>query len=215
MAEIKIEKKKPIWPWIILAIVLVAIIYFIYAYGDNDDYSDDANTDDVENIDSISDSDSTSWDTNTTAYDDSYATRDLTEVMRDSSRIGTDSTFTNRALYNLAERTLNIAKNHNIGSSSAVNDLEQYTMKNGNSGTQTAQHSKASNSSQKFKTVSNNIVKVIESLEANHVTRMQQKMEALKSSASHINGGTDLSKQQNALQTFFRKAHELLNNLNS
>lgn len=30
MAEIKIEKRKPIWPWIIAIVLIVAVIYFVY-----------------------------------------------------------------------------------------------------------------------------------------------------------------------------------------
>ena len=29
MAEIEIEKKKPIWPWIILVLVILALLYFL------------------------------------------------------------------------------------------------------------------------------------------------------------------------------------------
>ncbi|MDR7371440.1 hypothetical protein [Flavobacterium aquidurense] len=31
MAEIKIEKKKPIWPWIAAVLIIGAIIYYIFA----------------------------------------------------------------------------------------------------------------------------------------------------------------------------------------
>ncbi|KAF2336972.1 hypothetical protein [Flavobacterium daemonense] len=30
MAEIKIEKRKPIWPWIIALLIIGGIIYYIY-----------------------------------------------------------------------------------------------------------------------------------------------------------------------------------------
>ncbi|WP_337965516.1 hypothetical protein [uncultured Flavobacterium sp.] len=30
MAEIKIEKKKPVWPWIAVLLVIGGIIYYIY-----------------------------------------------------------------------------------------------------------------------------------------------------------------------------------------
>ncbi len=30
MAEIKIEKKKPIWPWIIAVLLVAALVYFIF-----------------------------------------------------------------------------------------------------------------------------------------------------------------------------------------
>ena len=48
MAEIKIRKKKPVWPWILLVIIL-AILAFLYFYGsmaENDDNEIDE-TDDI------------------------------------------------------------------------------------------------------------------------------------------------------------------------
>ncbi len=58
MAEIKIEKKKPIWPWILLIIVILAIIaYFVYTNSESDDYADDVNTDENTQIDGDADED--------------------------------------------------------------------------------------------------------------------------------------------------------------
>ncbi|MGA8855367.1 MAG: hypothetical protein WB492_14435 [Christiangramia sp.] len=44
MADIRIEKKKPIWPWLILIIIL-AVLAFLYFYGS----TDTEDTDDIEN----------------------------------------------------------------------------------------------------------------------------------------------------------------------
>lgn len=30
MAEIKIEKKKPVWPWILLLLGIIALVYFLF-----------------------------------------------------------------------------------------------------------------------------------------------------------------------------------------
>lgn len=30
MAEIKIEKKKPVWPWILLILGILALVYFLF-----------------------------------------------------------------------------------------------------------------------------------------------------------------------------------------
>jgi len=56
MAEIKIRKKKPVWPWILLVIIL-AILAFLYFYGsmaENDDNEIDE-TDDITLIHESSD----------------------------------------------------------------------------------------------------------------------------------------------------------------
>jgi len=54
MAEIKIRKKKPIWPWILL-IIIVAILAFLYFYGSlESDDSDAIENDDMEEVTNIS-----------------------------------------------------------------------------------------------------------------------------------------------------------------
>lgn len=30
MAEIKIEKKKPLWPWIVVVLLIAALVYFVF-----------------------------------------------------------------------------------------------------------------------------------------------------------------------------------------
>ncbi len=34
MAEIKIEKKKPVWPWIVLILLIIVGAYVFWAYND-------------------------------------------------------------------------------------------------------------------------------------------------------------------------------------
>lgn len=48
MADIRIEKKKPVWPWLFLIIIL-AILAFLYFYGSmNTDETDEAETGTIE-----------------------------------------------------------------------------------------------------------------------------------------------------------------------
>lgn len=44
MADIRVEKKKPVWPWLFLVIVL-AVIIFLYFYGSID--TEEEETDDM------------------------------------------------------------------------------------------------------------------------------------------------------------------------
>ncbi|CAM3549080.1 hypothetical protein [Flavobacterium chungbukense] len=34
MAEIKIEKKKPVWPWIVAILLIAAVAYYVFAKDD-------------------------------------------------------------------------------------------------------------------------------------------------------------------------------------
>ncbi|MGM0934123.1 MAG: hypothetical protein ACQEWD_11830 [Bacteroidota bacterium] len=49
MAEIKIEKKRPVWPWIILIIVILGILAYVFLYTDTFNEDTD-NTDDIEEL---------------------------------------------------------------------------------------------------------------------------------------------------------------------
>ncbi|MBT0608868.1 hypothetical protein [Aequorivita echinoideorum] len=46
MAEIKIEKKKPVWPWILLVLLILVGVYFFWNYQDT---MDDREQNEVEN----------------------------------------------------------------------------------------------------------------------------------------------------------------------
>ncbi|WP_162847690.1 hypothetical protein [Flavobacterium foetidum] len=35
MAEIKIEKKKPIWPWIVALLLIAAVVYYVFLRDDD------------------------------------------------------------------------------------------------------------------------------------------------------------------------------------
>jgi len=47
MAEIKIERKKRVWPWVVLLLIIAAIVYYIYFV---DHQSNSESTIEVENV---------------------------------------------------------------------------------------------------------------------------------------------------------------------
>ncbi|MBF6608248.1 MAG: hypothetical protein ITG00_05880 [Flavobacterium sp.] len=54
MAEIKIEKKRPVWPWILLILGIAALIYFlVFRDADTDLIDDQEDINDVELRDTI------------------------------------------------------------------------------------------------------------------------------------------------------------------
>tara|TARA_R100000935_G_scaffold12549_1_gene24920 strand:+ start:2002 stop:2214 length:213 start_codon:yes stop_codon:yes gene_type:complete len=44
MAEIKITKKAPIWPWVLLIIIIIAGLFFLFFYGNTEDTDTEENT---------------------------------------------------------------------------------------------------------------------------------------------------------------------------
>ena len=44
MAEIRIEKKKPVWPWILVGLIILAVIFFVVFASKDDDELDNEDT---------------------------------------------------------------------------------------------------------------------------------------------------------------------------
>lgn len=213
MAEIKIEKKKPMWPWIALILIILAIIAFlVYQNQANDDYLDDDNTDMVDDMNDTIDNDTTIYDSTNTYDDGSASMMALMEAMKDSTRFGTDSTYTQTALHNLAKVTVAKAKSKMLESSSALSDLEQYTSMNNTSDSRVPD---TNNLASEFKSVSEDIVTVIDALYSKNGMTMEQDLKKLKETSNKISGTNALPKQQNTIQSFFRQAHDALHNINS
>ena len=49
MPDIRIEKKKPVWPWILLIIIL-AVVAFLYIYGSIDSEETDNEEAEIEEV---------------------------------------------------------------------------------------------------------------------------------------------------------------------
>ncbi|KDN55882.1 hypothetical protein [Flavobacterium seoulense] len=46
MAEIKIEKKRPVWPWIVVLLLIAGLVYYVFL---KDDQVQNGNTVEMEN----------------------------------------------------------------------------------------------------------------------------------------------------------------------
>ncbi len=213
MTEIKIEKKKPIWPWILLVLLVLGIIaYFVYANPDNDkndDFDDDVTNEQV--IDSRQDrmgSDSISGRQSYGGVYDGYQAFD--ESIRDSTRIAVDSSYTKIAFTNLTKVVVKQADKNDIEDSNALDDLRNYSMLiTGVSKTSTNMEN-----FKNFKTLCDKIGSVIGDIQAKSYPNLQQESSDLKQIASKISVSTPMNKQQTDINAFLQKSREILNSMN-
>lgn len=216
MAEIKIEKKKPIWPWILLIIVLLAVIaYFVYTNSESDDYADDVNSEANNQMDDDIDddiNDSISYEDAVDFPDSTSAVMQYDQSISDSTRIGTDSTYTKIALHNLSKAVTAKAAQYNLEGSKALEDLKNYSTQM--DGMSDSRMPNSSGISKNFKAVSSNIVTVLQSLQTSKYPNLQKEVADLKQTSNKLTTAT-IEKQKITLQAFFRKSNEVLNKMNS
>lgn len=214
MAEIKIEKKRPVWPWIIVILIILAlVIYFVYANRENEDYNDDFNDDvTTEQID-----DSINGDMDN-AYDPQQNYRSsfdefsaFEESISDSTRIAVDSSYTKKAFSNLARVVVGKADESSLQDSEALNDLRAYTTLS----TPISSTLKGAGVSKNFKIVRDNVVKVLEAIQAKTYPELQSQITDLKQVAAKIDGSISMDKQQAHMHSFFRKSSDVLKAMNN
>ncbi|MDW5290316.1 hypothetical protein [Formosa sp. PL04] len=212
MAEIKIEKKRPIWPWIIGLLVVIGIILFLfYAMSKDDNYPNDTITNEYSRTDTINANRSAIY--NTTPTNDTvehYASSatylvKLQETLKDSATIGTDAAQTTQALKNLAYATAAKAEESNVYDTAALKNLES----------QLEQHTMTSDTPLDLKTMSADITAVIADIQTSRAPNLNTEVSTLKQTSEKLSASTAWAKQQNTIQDYLKQAHNILVNINS
>lgn len=212
MAEIKIEKKKPIWPWILVVLVILGIIaYLVYANQERDDYNDDF--DDGVINEQMVEPDTKPLDTRGayapgTAYDQYTA---FEGSIRDSTRIAMDSSYTKKAYYNLCKAVAKKADENNVEDSQALTDLKEFSMLI----TKVSSPLSSAESAKNFKTASDKVAKVLEDIQIKSYPELQSQVADLKQVTSEMDGYISMDKQQDNITQFLQKSRDVLKAMNN
>ncbi len=215
MTEIKIEKKKPMWPWIILILIILGIIaYFVYANPNseilNDDFDDDVTEAPVVESDDEKMADDDAYDTSKSygnTYDGYMA---FDESIRDSTRIAVDSSYTKRAFSNLTKLVVQQADQNDIEDSKALEDLRSFSVLM----TGIAKTSSNTEGFKNFKTACDKIASVLGTIQVKSFPSLEQEVSELKSIASKISVSTPMDQQQTDINSFLIKSRDILKNMN-
>ncbi|MCK0125073.1 hypothetical protein MWU76_11735 [Gelidibacter sp. F2691] len=212
MAEIKIEKKKPVWPWVILILVVLGIIaYFVYANDEdiNDDFDDDITNEQViDTTNTQSSYDSYNTGTTNSSYDQFTA---YDQSIADSTRVAVDSSYTKKAFANLTKAVVQKADENNIEDSEALTDLRNFSSLITSISTTT----KDTKGFKNFKTASDKVVKVMEDIQKKAYPSLQTQVADLKKTAAKVDGSVMMNKQQEQLYAFLRQSRDVLQMMNN
>jgi len=210
MAEIKIEKKKPIWPWIILALVILALLYFlVFANDDTNDDLDDTNTEQVE--------EGTAWESDTT-FQDNNRTADWDEqnqsgtnqgvdgylaYISDEQRMGVDHEYTNNALLQLANAVEAKANEVNYDISAEMESIREDAR-------QIQEDPTSTNHANTIKDAGTKLADVIQDMQEEHFPNLSNDAEEVKTAAQNINESTETHQQRDQIKKFFEEAGDVL-----
>src|SRR5690606_595779 len=163
MAEIKIEKISPIWPWILLIIALIAVIVFFVYNNDNDVNTIYNNDTQSEARDTISNTPHESHGTSAPYLGSLSVVQEFESSITDSTRIGVDSMYTKTAIVNLARVVTMKADELDVKPSMALENLKFYTEPS--QATTDTQIPASKDVYGDFKAVSKDIVTVLETIQ--------------------------------------------------
>jgi len=207
MAEIKIKKKTPIWPWILLIVVIVALLYFLFFVDDNDTV--DMREDNTEVImDNNVDDEAVGFTNNETAGLKENANSKIeiySEYIADG-KMGIDHVYSNGALEKLINATETTANALDVDISA---DLE---IARDNATSITKDPYKVDHAN-KIKNAGTIIVNALGKIQEQKFPDMGDQISELRNSLMAIEPQIKTLNQKSEVKMFFEQASNILTNM--
>jgi hypothetical protein len=215
MAEIKIEKKKPIWPWILVGLIILGIILYFLLAGNNDDMDDMDDMDD-NRTEQVSDTTYTdaqqrgtgTWEESSrdTLNDDSVSAY-LAHV-GDRERMGIDHEYTNNALIHLINAVEAKAAEVNMDINKDLEEMRENSQ-------EITQNPQATNHADKIKETGDKIADVLERIQEENFPNLSGDVDDVRTAVQEIDGSTLTLEQKDEINSFFKEAADVLRSMSN
>lgn len=195
MAEIKIKKKAPIWPWIVGALILALLIYL---FASNSDDVDDIKGDDTEQVvpDSVND---------TVTYQGIDEVNDYKTFVSDPN-MDLSHEYSSTALQKLIAATRATAKELNVEISSQLSDAEKKAE-------EITQDPNSLSHANKIKDAGQKITQALKTIQSEKFPELSSEYNEVETAVSNISVDTPTLEQKDAVKGFFTKASHLLTSI--
>lgn len=210
MAEIKIEKKKPVWPWILLGLIILGVIlYFILSDNDN---ADDMDDNDMEEVDTTYQTNRTGDNTATwpdetnrtpsaTANNESVNTY-LTHV-GNTARMGIEHEYTNNALLHLINAVDYKAQEQNVNIQTDLTAIR-------NDARAIAQNPQATDHANHIRNAATKLATAMEKIQKEKFPNLSQDVSDVRTAAQNIDTSALTLDQKDKINAFFNEAADAL-----
>ena len=198
MTEIKIEKKKPVWPWILLVLVLLIVAFAAWFFFIRND-----------NAEPVATSDETAVETALIDIHENniIVTAYVTFIDADTNTMGIDHVFTNEAFTKLTNAVDAMAAEAGYDIKADIAEAKQLAEEITKDPMVTSHGDKIRNGAVLLSTCMQNIQQA-------KYLGLSAEAADVKSAASAINPETLTLDQRDAVKSFFRKSADLLNKMN-
>ncbi|WP_296619608.1 hypothetical protein [Marivirga sp.] len=200
MAEIKIEQKKQVWPWLLVGLIIAALLVYFLVFRDND-----------ENIEVVTEADSI---TNTNEYDllgvnenNGTVAAYVNFVENSPENMSLDHEYTNEALLKLIEATNAMANEVDYDVQADIVKAREYANMIASDPFETTHADNIKKADDILTNALQNIQKAI-------YPSLADEVEELKSASESIKLGVLTLEQKDAVKNYFAKAADLLQKMN-
>lgn len=197
MAEIKIEKKKPIWPWILAGLLFLAIILYFFVFKDKN------------NEELINDvSDTTSMANESLVENDDAVVEYINFIDGDSAKMSLDHEYSHEALNKLANATEAIAAKAGVDVKANIDEVRNLSQ-------EITDDPAATNHSDKIGQASTIIATALATIQQSKFPDLNNDSEKLMNDAKAVDENDLTLDQKSTVKTFYSSAAELLQKMNT
>ncbi|MBY8962063.1 hypothetical protein KJK34_04785 [Flavobacterium sp. D11R37] len=202
MAEIKIEKKKPVWPWILLLLVIVGVIVYFLVFRD-----EETNTTVIEETPVAAETDANGNEGNDALSGNAEIAAYVDYIDSNRNEMGLDHEYTNEAFSKLIAATNAAADETGYDINKDMEQIRAYSERITNDPYET---SHADN----IRKAADNIAVVLQNIQQNANPELSAEASAVKDAAASINPAELTLDQKNEVKSFFDEASVLLEKIN-
>lgn len=200
MAEIKIEQKKQVWPWLLAGLVVAALV--IYFMMDNDN---------VNTTEAATEENYISDENNSNLLDvkenNSTVAAFISFVENDNNRMGLDHAYTNEALSKLTAATKAMAGEIGYEIQADLEKVEESAILITNEPFETSHAKNIRNATDRSTTS-------LQNMQSAKYPTLKNEAKQLKSASESINPDVLTLEQKDAVKNYFAKAADLLKKMN-
>lgn len=206
MAEIKIEKKKPILPWILLGLGVLALLYFLFFK--NDDVVDDTRKNETEKVrkdvratENVKKSSAVVLSAMAISKISEYKS-----YIANDAKMGVDHEYSNNALTRLIDATEAVANSLEV-------DIKADLEKARENAAEVTKNPTEMDHSNKIKKAGDNIAQALEKIQRQKYPTLNNRLEDLQESLAAIAPDKKALDQKSTIKNFFKEADRLLTNM--